>query len=484
MTDRQPNVVWVTLDSVRYDATSMAGAARDTTPRMADLASGEGGVSLTNCFAHGNWTLASSGALLTGTPASRNTLGVDGEYLPETVPTVAERFRDAGFRTACLSRNTHVSAGTGLDRGFDRFEWVAADTILDAAGPVTLLKYLLNIRRHSAGVDTDTARHATPYLLNEIAGNWLGDLAADQPFFFYLHYNEPHRPYYPPLSWMDTYSDALAEYDLTPEAAARIAMDIHYDYSEIIADSTPEELPLSERELAALRIMYDTEVAYTDEMVGRLIEHIRASAPNTVVVVTADHGELFGENGLLAHRYLLHDALLHVPCVIAGPRGGATGAVQSALAALREGRTELVQHNDLIHTLLAAVGADTAGLGGIDLCTGERDAVFASHESTESEFDDLLSVDPSFDTSRFHTGTFHMVRTQDWKYQRGADRSELFALPDETTDVAAAHPEVVDRLAARLDDYLADEGAPADEARSGQFTDAQREQLRDLGYVQ
>jgi uncharacterized sulfatase len=451
---------------------------------MAELASGEDGVSLTNCFAHGNWTLASSGALLTGTAASRNTLGVDGEYLPETVPTVAERLRDAGYRTACLSRNTHVSAGTGLDRGFDRFEWIAADTLLDAASPATLLKYLLNIRTHSAGLDTDTAKHSTPFLLNEIAGGWLDDLAAEQPFFLYLHYNEPHRPYYPPLPWMDRYADALAEYDLTPKEAADIAMAIHYDYSEIIADSTPEELALSEREFAALRIMYDTEVAYTDEMVGRLVERIRAAAPNTIVVVTADHGELFGENGLLAHRYLLHDALLHVPCVVAGPPGGATGEPGAALAALRERRTELVQHNDLTHTLLGAVGADTAGLGGVDLREGGQDAVFASHESTDSEFDDLLSANPSFDTSRFHSDTFHMIRTRDWKYQRGADREELFALPDETTDVAASNPEIVERLGARLDDYLAGDGEPADEARSGQFTDAQREQLRDLGYVQ
>lgn len=477
MSDAPPSIVWLTLDSVRYDGTTLGGYERDTTPRLADLAERRGGLSLSRCFAHGNWTLASSGAILSGTPPSHNTVGMDGERLPGSVPTVAERLRDAGYATACISRNSHVSEATALDRGFDRFEWLAADTLLSAAGPVTLAKYLLNLREHSAGLDTDTAKHATPYLVNEIAGGWLDELASERPFFLYAHYNEPHRPYHPPLAWLDRFADDLAEYDLTPEAAVEIAMDAHYDYTRLLAESSPEELPLSERELAALRIMYDTEVAYTDEMVGRLIEQVREADPNAVVIVTADHGELFGERGLLGHRLVLHDKLLHVPCVVSAPEGPADFHYS-----LTQATDDPVQHNDLTRTLLGAVGADTDGLGGVDLRDADREAVFASRNPVD--FADLLAENPEFDTDRFHGPGFHCVRTADWKYQRGEAREELFALPDESTDVSVNNPDAHGRLSDLLDAFLAGEGRPVEEGRDARFTDAQREQLRDLGYVE
>jgi uncharacterized sulfatase len=388
---------------------------------------------------------------------------MDGDYVPDDLRTVPELFKQLGYRTACLSRNSNVSAATGLDRGFDRFEWLAASTILSAAGPRSLLKYLLNVRRHSAGLATDTAKHATPYLMNDIASRWLRDLADAEPFFLYLHYNEPHRPYYPPLTWQDRYADEIS---LSPAEATTVSMDVHRNLMERVAAGCD----LSEREMAALKAMYDAEVAYTDEMVGRLVDRVHERVPDdTVVVVTADHGELFGEHGLLSHRWVLDDALINVPTVVHG-------------ADLDVARDDLVQHVDIMQTLLARVGGDTSQLQGINLDERERDYVVA--QRSMMEFEGLLETDPEYDTSRFHTDLLTALRTREFKYQTSGERSELFALPDETTDVTGTYPEIAAELADLTESWLADEGAPVGAAQHAEFDDAMRKQLADLGYLE
>ncbi|WP_276257425.1 sulfatase [Haloglomus litoreum] len=462
MTER-PNIVWITLDSVRRDRTTLGGHHRDTTPRMQALADEPAGQDLSACFAHSQWTLGSSGSILTGTYPSHSRIGMEGDRVPDELTTVPELFRDVGYRTACLSRNSHVSAATGLDRGFDRFEWLAADTLLEAAGPRSLVKYALNIRRHSAGLTPDTAKHATPYLMNDIATRWLDDLADAEPFLFYLHYNEPHRPYYPPLPWLDRYT---ADLDITAREAADISMDIHRNLMKRVAAGCD----LSDREMAALKAMYDAEVAYTDEMVGRLVEAVRERVPgDTVVVVTADHGELFGEHGLLSHRWVLDDALINVPTVVHG-------------ADLDVADDDLVQHVDLLQTLLARAGGDTAQLQGIDLDERERDYVVA--QRSPMDFEGLLGADPDYDTSRFHSGLLTALRTREFKYQTSGERSELFALPNETIDATDEYPEMAEELAALTESWLADEGAPVGEAQHAEFDDAMRKQLADLGYLE
>lgn len=460
----RPNVVWVTVDSVRADHTTLGGYGRETTPELERIAGDADGQAFDACISHGIWTLASSASILTGTYPSHNTVGMDGSTVPDSLRTVAERLREVGYRTACLSRNSHVSEATGLARGFDRFEWLAASTLLSAAGPRTLAKYLLNIRKHSIGLSPDTAKHATPYLMNDVAKRWLRDLESggDDPFFFYLHYNEPHRPYVPPRPYLDAFTDDI---EASPSEAVEVAMDIHYSLSERVANG----LDLSRFEREAMVAMYDAEIAYTDAMVGRLFDHVRSlDVGPTVFVVTADHGELLGEHGLLAHKLVLDDALVNVPLVVHG-------------ADLDAERTDLVQHADLMGTLVSRVGGDTDGMQGVDLDAGSRE--FAVSQRAPDDFSEFTDINPAFDTSRFHGPLLTALRTREYKYQRSDDGADLFALPDECTDVGEEYPEVAARLDGWLDEWLDEYGAPLDEAADAAFTDAMRRQLADLGYI-
>ena len=88
--------------------------------------------------------------------------------------------------------------------------------------------------------------------------------------------------------------------------AAEIAMEVHHNLVEAVADG----YNLTDEEWAALRAMYDAEIAYTDDQVSVLYDTLLAEIGETIVVITADHGELFGEDNMLAHKYSMHNGVL------------------------------------------------------------------------------------------------------------------------------------------------------------------------------
>lgn len=458
---RLPHVVWINLDSVRYDHTTMAGYGRDTTPEMASVGREDGGMAATKCFAHGKYTLSSTASMLTGTYPSRNQAGYEHEVLPAELPTVPELFAQAGYFTSGVSANRYVSGETGLDRDFDDFLWLHPSTLFDSVSIRTILRYGLNLRRHSAGYQRNPYKHATPYLMNRAATDWLGATDGGEPFFLFVHYNEPHRPYYPPLPYLDTYADAT---EMTGREAAEFSLEVHENLERIVATGCD----LSSDEMAALVAMYDAEIRYTDEMVGRMVDRVRAHDDRDVIVVlTSDHGELFGEYGLLGHKFVVHDELTHVPLVTSGVEGVPSDG--------------FVQHADVMTTVLAQVGADTEPLDGIDLREERRDHVVSQDHGTD--FTPFLEHEPNYDVSHFHEGDVTALRTEEFRYQESNDRAELFELPDETTDVSDDHPEITADLAATLDEWFREYGTPVEAERTGEYSADMREHLADMGYL-
>ncbi|WP_188977950.1 sulfatase [Halocalculus aciditolerans] len=461
---RRPNVVWVTLDSVRLDHTSLGGYERDTTPNLARIANDGGGQATSNAISHATWTLPSTASILSGTYPSHHEVGFGSERLPESLRTVPELLREEGYHTIGVSRNSHLSDATDLSRGFEEFDWLASSTLLQAAGLKTTLKYLFNLRTHSAGYDLDTAKHSTPFLMNRLAKRRLDDAAdGDEPLFCYLHYNEPHRPYYPPLPYLDRYTDEL---EMSTEEAAEFSMDVHYNLYEYVA----EGCPFSEDEWGALVAMYDAEIRYTDEMIGRLFDYVQSlDLDDTVFVVTADHGELFGEHGMLAHKAVPHDGLVNVPLVV----HGADFSFDSA---------DLVQHADVMQTLVAGAGGDTDQFQGVDLREETRERAIVQRDPLETE--PYLQYNPDFDVSRYHEPMLTAVRDTEWKFLYSDDGEDLYRLPDESTDVAADYPEVTAEFEAFTEEWLDGPGAPLGERSEAEFTDAMKQQLADLGYVE
>jgi len=457
----QPNIVWITLDSVRMDHTTMAGYERDTTPRIAAMA--EEGFSHDKCISPGRATPYASASFLTGTYPFRHGLPWANEYLPNELETVPELLNEVGYQTVGLSRNSFVGPGTGLDRGFDRFEWVDSSRFIDAVPLTTLFGWALNIRRHSAGFTTNAGKHSTPYLMNGIAKRWIEDLLNEQPFFFYLHYNEPHHPYYPPLPFLDQYTEDIT---FTTEEATSFAMKMHREYRSWIAN----ERQLTEDEIDALKALYDAEIRYTDKMVGRLFDYVNSANLNdTVFVVTADHGDYFGEKGLLSHVLAIDDGVTHTPLVVHGMDNLQTNS-------------PVVQQIDLMQSLVEKAGGDTTQFQGFDIRSEKRKYAFTNRAAiNESPWKEH---NPEFDAGKYHKGKLTSIHTDTFRYQKSEGRAELYDLPDEETDVSDEHPDVAAKLDGALEDWLNTEDDLILGESQSRLDNDMRQQLRDLGYLE
>jgi|AntRauTorckE6833_2_1112554.scaffolds.fasta_scaffold04819_2 uncharacterized sulfatase len=466
MPDR--DIVWLTLESVRYDRTSVGGHERDTTPFLDRLASEDDSATFENCTTHAIWTRPSSTSILTGRAPSNHRAWSTELALSDDIPTIPEGLRDAGYRTVGISPIAQVSAATGLDRGFEHFNYLGKEELLEQVGPRILARYLLNLRRHSAGWTTDTRKHSTGYMIDALASRHIRQASdGDDPLFLYAHLGDSHHPYYPPKGWRDRFESDL---DLPVDQALAASLDMSDRIHEHIANG----LPFDAETWNAISVMYDSALAYVDDIASSIVETARAELDDPIIVVTADHGEFFGEEGLLAHMLSTHTAVTNVPLVVAGLDG------------LSGSRTDVVQHADVMQTLVEELGLDVPVPIGRDVRTDPREVAFTQRGEPRSvtKLEELLRHNPEFDATRFLSGVVTSARTPEYRYQRGDDRADLYRLPDESVDASTSEPDVAERLDDEIDSWLAAHGAPsASGERTADFTPEMAKQLEDLGYL-
>ncbi|WP_435064306.1 sulfatase [Halobaculum sp. EA56] len=461
------DVVWITLESVRQDHTSLSGHERDTTPFLRELADSPGGTAFRDCHSHALWTRPSSASILTGTAPSRHRVWSYDAALPGDIPTIPEQFAAAGYRTAAVSPNAQLSDATGLDAGFDDFHYLGRETLLREAGVATTLRYLANIRRHSAGFTRDTSKHSLGYLNRSIATRHIRRAAReDDPLFLYLHLGDSHHAYYPPGGIRDRFADDL---DLPMDRALEVAADMSERTHEHIARG----LPFDDDEWNAIEVMYDTVVSYVDSIAEAVVAEARERLDDPVVVVTADHGEFLGEHGLLAHMLVPHTCVTNVPLVVYGldvPDAAADG---------------LVQHADVFSMIAADCGLDLSVPIGRDVRADPREFAVTQRgpDRAARKIEKFREYVPAFDASGFREGVVTSLRSREFRYQRGDDGADLYRLPDETTPVGDDHPEVRDAMDAAADDWLDAFGRGASDRRTASFTEGMQRQLRDLGYL-
>jgi arylsulfatase A-like enzyme len=462
------DVVWVTLESVRQDHSSLGEYGRDTTPFLRSLASRSDAASFTNCFSHDVWTRSSSASILTGLTPSAHRAWSQDDRLASDVPTVTERFRDAGYRTACVSPNPQLSDVTGLARGFDHFHYLGKENLFEEAGIPTMIRYLTGLRRHSAGYTTDTRKHSIGYLNDAIARRHVRAAAdAETPLFLYVHLGDSHHPYYPPLPHQGEFADG---FDMSLDDALETSMDM----SERLYEHMARGLPFADDEWNAIHAMYDAEILNVDQTTQRIVEYAEDRLDDPIVVVTSDHGELLGESGLLAHMISTEDAVSHVPMVVSGVPG---------LSGVHDG---IVQHADAMQTVLGAVGIDFDLSVGYDLRENEREFAVTQRSGSraQAKFAKLTSYDPDFDVDAYHSDDVTSLRTAEFRYIRSADGEELFEIPDETRDVSDERAQVREELAETAESWLAEYGVPYSERRErSEFDESMSDHLADLGYI-
>lgn len=301
----QPNVLLITLDTVRAASLSLYGYERPTSPRLAQL--GAQGAVFEQAFATAPWTLPSHASLLTG--RLPYALGVDyytpldAQAVPQTLPHFFNDYRTAGF----VANLGYCGRGTGLGRGFAEYhdyprtlgQFVSNSTLLRKIGDNFTLRRWLQNDEHLNRVTADD--------LNARFFTWL-DRAPQQSFFVFLNFFDAHEPYLPPPPFERKFGAGRRDGKHSPLHHAQ------WNPAWPSRELTPQQL--REEQDA-----YDEAIAYLDDRIGALMDGLasRNLLDRTLVVITSDHGEEFAEHRVLEHGYSMYRAGLQVPLLMRWP---------------------------------------------------------------------------------------------------------------------------------------------------------------------
>lgn len=417
---RLPSVALVTLDTVRADAVGAYGLdALAQTPVLDALA--KGGMLFEDAFSTINSTNPSHASILTGLFPKDHGVLSNTQLLPEEVVTVAEVFRDAGYRTVAAVGARHLNPRfSGFGQGFELF--VPCDPVMRRAEDV-----------HEA---------LFPVLEDLLEGQ--------APVFLWVHYFDAHTPYDPPGRWKSAFEPPGDPKDPSRGPALIPGALPGRRFLEGVTDP---EWPLA---------MYRGEMAYLDDQLGELFDLL---GPEWRLAVTADHGEAMGERGVFYDHVGVFPNTLHVPLILAGP--GIPGSRRS------DAPVDL----SALHDTLVAMGPGPAengsrGLLGTVAEGGDRffqhaNAMAAGLRTSDGHF--ILHL-------REHNRDLdeRVFRAGDWEWFDPACTTER------GSQEGAA--EAGDALTARVRAWLRDVQGPGT-ARSSGMTALEREALGNLGYV-
>ena len=410
-----PNVVLISMDTVRADHTSLHGYARDTTPALRSewLA---GATLYTRAIATSDWTVPSTASLVTGLLASRHGAapGDPGRHASITwnAPTLAERLRAANFRTyGVVANHASLRPDLGFDRGFDYYSsrppkasFGIKPYFLAAAAWRRLPLEWRRKTRTAADVTTETLR-----LLREAGGKNAG------PFFLFLNYMDAHVPYLPPEEYRRKFGPPRPRFSSSRYAVLS---------SEVLSGSRHVE----PNERTDLEADYDAGIAYIDDQLRHLFDQLRQLElfDGSLIIVTSDHGEMFGTSDIVGHCAGLFPELVHVPLLVKYPFQRGTATVEYTVSGA-----------DLLPTVLASVGlqapADVDGHSLLDDNVSEEPVAI----SESFEIANLVALNPRFagdERAAFVGPVVHRLLrdgttvSERWGHNGTASSSELPAL--------------------------------------------------------
>ena len=447
---KPPDVVLITLDTLRADHLGSYGAGPGRTPNLDRLAASA------TLFEHASAPLPetrpSHFTLLTGQYPRTHGAVSNRLTLPPEALTLAEVFQGAGYHTGAFVGCVLLAEGSGAEQGF---------AVLDAPQE-----------------PQRPAQDVVPRALD-----WLAGLDDDKPFFLWVHLFDPHLPYEPP--------QPPAPGDDEADVAA-------ISWPSLLDIARQHDGNLPRRYLQRAEALYRAEVAHTDAWVGRLLDALdaRPRGDRTVLAVTADHGECFGNGVYFDHSHCLDEGALAVPLLLRGPDVEAGRRVSAQ-----------VEHTDVAPTLLRLAGLDVPpSFEGRGLLARAASAAMPSDPATPS--------DPAADAAFFQYPFYRQidldgrreiiatlrtvageplrpvpgglrvgVKRGRWKYLRSGEEAVLHDLQGaaEKRDVAPRQKERAAELEKLLRRWLRDH--PLHEIGDAEINPELRGQLEALGYL-
>jgi len=284
----ETNLIVIVLDAARADHCGAYGYQRDTTPNIDALFAES--IVFEQAYTQAPNTKASIASLFTSqSPTTHGVIGMT-VALPPSTPTLPQVLSENGFRTVCLSANPFLSSEFGFERGFDEFQDVFREVNLPA--------------NELGSVPAE--------LLGKAATSWFQE-HAEERFFVYLHFLEPHDPYTPPEPFASRYR--------------------------------------GDTRLTKMMAAYDGNLAYVDSVVGEVLSALErlGLVDKSVIVLMSDHGEAFGEHGRLLHSDTIYEETAHIPLAI---------YLREACGVAPGQRSGIISTIDLMPTLLDMFGIE------------------------------------------------------------------------------------------------------------------------------
>ena len=407
------SVLLITVDTLRPDHLSCYGWKNGETPAFDALA--DQGILFETAITPVPITLPSHATIHTGRYPPSHGVRNNGAYrLGESTTTLAELFQAAGYRTGAFVGAYVLNHDFGLDQGFGTY-----DDQMPPAAPSSDGQAVARWEELERSADQ----------VIEAAGSWLRS-DPGKPFFAWLHLWDPHYPYSPPEPFRTRYSDDL----------------------------------------------YFGEVAYVDQQLGLLLADLRSAGldENTLVVLTADHGESLGEHGEESHGIFIYDSTVHVPLILRLP--GHNGAGQRI--------SQLVRTLDIAPTILdlarQPVPAEMEGISLLPYLDDRAD----DRDATDPQL--VCYLESLYPQENYGWAPLFGLRTDSEKYIRAPQR-ELYGLGDDQGELSnriRQQPEAADRLDGQLMRLISQFSVDPSSSSTPAEMDAETlEKLRSLGYI-
>ncbi|TDI88469.1 MAG: hypothetical protein E2O77_11195 [Caldithrix sp.] len=435
---KRPNVILISIDTLRADHLSCYGYKRPITPNIDRLA-GEGAL-FTNAYSTAVWTPPAHASMLTGLYPCQHGV-VHQNKLRSDIPTVAEHLQRNGYHTAGFVNNSQVGNLVGLNRGHDDFY-----EVWQGFSKNQIFKRMANKARQFSGSSDHGASETNNLIFRWLKGGW----NREKPFYLFIHYIDAHNPLKAPRPFRFKY--------LTKKMRSQIDMAKIQKVADNPLVCFTDGLELTETEIHALTCLYDEEINYLDYKIGELVDHLkkRNLLEDSLLILTADHGEHLGEHGMYSHVASLYEPIVHIPLILRYP----------AVVKPETVSHQPVQHIDIFPTILESTDLDkrnsATGTGRSLFKSLEKNAasrtLFAEWEGRIPHFvRDRLNDKNGERIEQKFTNKLWMSRTSDYKLIADSrDQFELYNTkndPDEQMNLCEKEPTNFTKLRTALESW-------------------------------
>lgn len=462
------------MDTTRVDHLSCYGYEKKTTPYIDEFA--RESVLYNRAYSAASWTLPSIASILTGLyPGAHGAHRVEkadnmfsANKLAEDNITLAEILARSGYETAGIISAEFLTREYGLHRGFNYFD----DTIyiyffaLSAFRPLSFLNLFIPITDYLWANGLYGSRIADQ--INTSVFSWLDQKMKKAPFFLLIHYFDPHDPYLPEKLGIS--KNAVSE-QIRKKFANRTVNYTELERSLIDSVQVGKNLLLPE-ERALLVNNYDREINRLDKKIYQVLTKLKEKNlfDNSLIIITADHGESFGEHDLMLHGVSLYEDNIHVPLLIKYP-----------FAEKRKGIVnEPVSLTGLAPTILSytkiPIPKPIQGSSFSDLPSQKiiaqnfRDPRWGKREELKRFDQDLISL---------IDGDFKIIKSIGGKNQLYNIKID----PREQKNLIGENPQVATRLLTTLDAHIKNLGLLKKKDNPLELNQIQIQNLKGLGYI-